>query len=194
MRFIFIVLFFLGYIYTVLPFELDQRKRIPYWLYRYLYEKSQIFPECNEFLKIRKIFIFKSKRKMVLVNRYGITVKKYYISLGRNPVGKKEREWDGKTPEGLYFIDWRNPKSDFYLSLQISYPNFYDRLNAYLKGFNPGSFIMIHGFPNWSFLFPHYQKVLKYTDWTNGCIAVSDEEIKEIWDLVDDLTPVIIKP
>ncbi len=173
-------------------FKTEVRRNIPYWLYWYLKEKGDFF-KADCFLKPDLIVIYKSKRKMLLLKNH-VIVKKYYISLGRNPVGKKEREWDGKTPEGLYYIDWRNRKSDFYLSLKISYPNFEDRLNAFLKGFKPGSLIMIHGFPNWTFLYPDYREILKYSDWTNGCIAVSNEEIKQIWDLVDDFTPVLIKP
>ncbi len=172
----------------------DIRKQYPYWFYKYLLEKENLFSFLDEFLKPVSVFVYKGKRKMLLCNRYGVPIKKFYVSLGRNPAGKKEKEWDGKTPEGFYFIEWRNRFSDFYLSLKISYPNFEDKLNAYVKGYNPGDYVMIHGFPNWAFLYPWYQKILKYTDWTNGCIAVSNEEIKEIWDLVDDFTPIIIKP
>lgn len=194
MRKIFLFLF-TTFLYIQHSYALtDIRKELPYWLYKYLLEKKNYFSFLNDFLKPYSIVVYKSKRKMLLCNKYGIPVKKFYISLGRNPVGRKEREWDGKTPEGFYYIDWRNRFSDFYLSLKISYPNFEDKIIAYINGYNPGSYIMIHGFPNWAFLYPWYQKILKYTDWTNGCIAVSNEEIKEIWDLVDDFTPIVIKP
>ncbi|RMD47283.1 MAG: hypothetical protein D6831_00220 [Aquificota bacterium] len=173
-------------------FKTEIRRHIPFWLYTYL-KKRECFIDLDYFLKPDLIIIYKRKRKLALYKNR-ILVGKYYISLGRNPDGKKEREWDGKTPEGFYYIDWRNEKSDFYLSLKISYPNFEDKLNAYEKGYKPGSLIMIHGFPNWTFLYPDYREFLKYTDWTNGCIAVSNKEVREIWDRVDDFTPVIIKP
>ncbi len=192
MRAILVFLFFfeLAFSYEI---NKDIRNYFPYWFYCYIKEKSTLFKDVEDFLKPDTVVIYKSKRKMLLLKN-GILIKKFYVSLGRNPEGKKERAWDGKTPEGLYYIDWRNRNSDFFLSLKISYPNFEDRINAYIKGYDPGSLIMIHGFPNWTFLYPDYQEFLKYTDWTNGCIAVSNEEIKQIWDLVDDLTPVIIKP
>ncbi|NPA53979.1 MAG: L,D-transpeptidase family protein [Aquificae bacterium] len=171
----------------------DIRHTYPYWFYCYIKDKEALFKDVEDFLKPDSIVIYKSKRKMLLLKN-GILIRKFYVSLGRNPIGKKEKIWDGKTPEGLYYIDWRNRNSSYFLSLKISYPNFEDKINAYVKGYNPGNMIMIHGFPNWSFLYPKYQEVLKYVDWTNGCIAVSNEEMKQIWDLVDDFTPVIIKP
>ncbi len=189
-RIFYVLLFFFFAYGNILK---DVRNEYPHWFYFYLKEKERLFPIVDKFLKPEKILIYKSKRKMLLL-KGDIIIKKYYISLGRNPVGKKEKAWDGKTPEGLYFIEWKNRKSDYCLSLKISYPNFEDTINAYVKGYNPGDMIMIHGFPNWTYLFPDYRRFLKYTDWTNGCIAVSDKEIKEVWDLVDYFTPVIIKP
>ncbi len=176
-----------------LNIERDVRNTYPHWFYWYLKEREAVFKIVEEFLKPDKVVVFKSKRKMLLLKN-GIIIKKFYISLGRNPVGKKEKAWDGRTPEGIYYVEWKNRNSDFFLSLKISYPNFQDKINAYVKGYDPGNWIMIHGFPNWTFLFPDYQEVLKYTDWTNGCIAVSNKEIKEIWDSIDYFTPVIINP
>jgi murein L,D-transpeptidase YafK len=118
-------------------------------------------------------------------------VRKYHVSLGSNPAGAKERQGDGRTPEGLYKIDSRNAYSKYHLSLHVSYPNDADRLRARHLRVSPGGEIMIHGTPNrWrglSFVFAH-------SDWTKGCVAVSDAEIEEIWKLVPNGTVVEIRP
>lgn len=117
-------------------------------------------------------------------------VKEYKIALGSNPIGHKEQEGDGKTPEGQYIISDRNPKSAYHLSLRISYPDEKDKIATARKGISSGGDIMIHGFPN---KVPHilFRVVHSYSDWTAGCIAVTDEEI---WILVQDNTPITIKP
>lgn len=114
----------------------------------------------------------------------------YAISLGAAPKGHKTREGDEKTPEGKYTIDWRNPRSVAHLSLHISYPNQQDLEAAAERGESPGGAIMIHGMLNgWGWLGGLHRR----WDWTNGCIAVTNAEIQEIWSLVPDGTPIEIK-
>lgn len=103
----------------------------------------------------------------------------------------KLREGDGKTPEGIYRISGRNPNSRFYLSLRVSYPSAEDRREAAEKGFSPGGDIMIHGLPNKA---PFLGSAHLLRDWTAGCIAVTNEEIEEIWSMVADGTTIEILP
>jgi murein L,D-transpeptidase YafK len=118
-------------------------------------------------------------------------MKTYRIALGRSPVGKKTREGDRKTPEGCYTIDWRNPGSRFYRSLHISYPNDEDIQQAASQGVSPGGDIMIHGLKNGkSWIGKRHRR----QDWTDGCVAVTNTEMDEIWDAVPDGTPVKIVP
>jgi murein L,D-transpeptidase YafK len=119
------------------------------------------------------------------------TTKTYRIALGRNPFGPKRTEGDGRTPEGNYVLDFRKPRSSFHLAIHISYPNAADRAQAQLRGVSSGGLIMIHGLPNglgW------LGKIYNLIDWTDGCIAVTDSEIEEIWDAVPDGTPISILP
>ncbi len=139
-----------------------------------------------------QVIVYKAERRMDLIDSRGRPLRSYQVSLGKNPVGSKERMGDNKTPEGRYTIDWRNPESAYHLSLRISYPNKADKWRADKQGVNPGGDIFIHGAPNgqgWK-----KWKYNKSRDWTNGCIAVTDAEIREIWNLVPDGTPIIIKP
>jgi len=136
------------------------------------------------------IVVEKSKRRLVLYSQDKI-LKEYRVSLGPNPEGAKTQMGDGKTPEGKYTIDYKNPKSAYHLSLRISYPNAEDQKRAQELGVNPGGLIMIHGLPNqlgW------IGKLQQYKDWTQGCIAVTNAEIEEIWNLVPVGTAVEIKP
>ena len=136
------------------------------------------------------IRVDKSKRRMQLL-RDGDVMRSYHISLGSHPKGHKLKEGDGRTPEGRYRIDWRNPRSKFHKSLHISYPNARDRQAARQHGVSPGGDIMIHGMPNgwgWAWLF------LRPWHWTDGCIAVNDREMEEIWNAVPDGTPIEIQP
>jgi murein L,D-transpeptidase YafK len=106
-------------------------------------------------------------------------------------VGAKERQGDAKTPEGRYVIDWHNPQSKYRRSLHISYPGPADRERAAARGIDPGGDIMIHGLAP---KFAHYGRRHRLFDWTNGCIAVTNEEMDEIWGMVKDGTPIIIYP
>lgn len=127
----------------------------------------------------------KAARRLTLWHQ-GDLLKEYRVALGWNPVGPKEREGDGRTPEGHYRISGRNPASRFHLSLRISYPSAEDRARASAGGYAPGGDIMIHGLP------PGASKM--DGDWTAGCVAVSNAEIEEIWRVVPDGTAVEILP
>lgn len=118
-------------------------------------------------------------------------LKSYRIALGRNPKGHKQREGDSRTPEGRFVIDSRNAASKFHRSLHISYPNEEDRRQARARGVKPGGDIMIHGLPNGM---AAIGKAHRLRDWTDGCIAVTNEEIEEIWRLVPNGTRIEIRP
>lgn len=130
-----------------------------------------------------RIHVDKSERRMQLL-RGGKVLRTYRILLGDAPVGHKRQQGDEKTPEGDYRISGRNPNSRFHLSLRVSYPNDADRKQARKRGVDPGGDIMIHG--GNSVLYPF--------DWTDGCIAVSNKEIEEIWSLVPTGIPIRINP
>ena len=135
------------------------------------------------------VLVDKSERKMWLING-GRKYREYEISLGDRPTGHKEREGDERTPEGDYTIDYRNPESSFHLSLHIDYPREQDLESARKKGVRPGGNIFIHGLPNGAeFMHQRYRG----TDWTDGCIAVGNREIEEIWTLVKDGTAIRIQ-
>ena len=121
----------------------------------------------------------------------GQPIRTFYIALGRSPEGPKEKEGDNKTPEGIYVIDARNINSGYHKALQISYPNIKDIDRAKELGVSPGGKIMIHGIKNG---FGWLGSFHRRRDWTQGCIAVTDDEIDEIWDQVAIGTTVEIKP
>ena len=137
-----------------------------------------------------KVLVYKSERKMVLLKDEKPYLE-YTVSLGDVPEGHKEQMGDEKTPEGLYTIDYRNPKSAYHLSLHINYPSKEDKAHAKELGVNPGGDIFIHGSPNG---YTFSEAVLKVMDWTDGCIALSDEEIEQVWKLVKNGTPIEILP
>lgn len=147
-------------------------------------------PSLQEHFEITQVLVDKGERRLYLLSG-DREVRSYRISLGDNPVGHKLYEGDARTPEGDYTLDWRNPDSDFYKSIHISYPSPKDREQARAWGLDPGGSIMIHGLPNNA-----ADMAFAYVglDWTEGCIAVTNEEIDEIWALVDDGTPIRILP
>lgn len=149
---------------------------------------STVAPEALP--EISRVIVRKGQRKMLLLDSSDKVIKTYGISLGQNPVGHKLREGDGKTPEGRYYINGRNENSKFHLSLRISYPAQQDIRRAKSLGVSPGGDIYIHGRPNDRKVALNSRKV----DWTDGCIAVNDREIREIWQLVPEGTPVDITP
>ncbi len=140
---------------------------------------------------VDRILVVKHERKLYLL-RDGRPVAEFRIALGRNPRGPKIREGDGRTPEGLYFVAGFKPDSDFYKAILISYPNRQDRERARRLGVDPGGAIMIHG------LDPAIDPALRRDhwrfNWTNGCIAVTDEEMDILWRTVRWGTPVEIRP
>ena len=139
---------------------------------------------------IDKILVVKSTRQLHLISR-GEPLKSYRISLGKQPEGAKLREGDKRTPEGLYWLDWRKVSDRFNLALHVSYPNVTDSARARREGVAPGSMIMIHGtpvdedYPEWYFA---------SLDWTDGCIAMKNDDMREVWSLVKDGTLIEIKP
>jgi murein L,D-transpeptidase YafK len=137
-----------------------------------------------------QILIEKSAHRLILI-RTGKSLRVYRISLGKNPIGRKEREGDKKTPEGQYVIDRKIMHSGFHRALHISYPNASDRARAAALGVSPGGDIMIHGLKNGlGWLGPLH----RFSNWTQGCIAVTNPEIEEIWDMVPEGTPIKIVP
>ncbi len=137
-----------------------------------------------------KVLIEKKERRLTLLSK-GELIKAYKIALGGNPVGPKERQGDNKTPEGTYIIDSRNRDSGYHLSLHISYPNEKDKMRAKELGVSPGGDIMIHGIKNGlTWVGASHAEV----DWTKGCIAVTDEEMEEIYKLVPNGTIAEIRP
>ena len=137
-----------------------------------------------------RILVLKSERRLMLLD-HGRLLKTYKIALGSEPAGSKTRQGDHRTPEGLYVFDRRNPRSQFHRALHISYPNAQDRARARRLGVNPGGDIFLHGLPNgWGGL----GSAQRLYDWTDGCIAVTNEEIEEIWRAVPDGTPIEIRP
>lgn len=140
--------------------------------------------------KVDRIVIDKSDRVLTLLHGKQ-TVKRYPVALGAAPKGPKRFEGDHRTPEGVYRIDYRNASSNFHLALRISYPNEADRVRAMDAGLDPGGEIMIHGLKNGQGWLGERHLG---DDWTDGCIAVTNAEIEEIWSLVDLGTPVEIRP
>lgn len=137
-----------------------------------------------------RVLVRKQARKLFLLQQ-GHVIKQYTISLGGAPQGHKIEQGDSRTPQGHYILDWKNSHSRFFLSIHISYPNANDRALAKELGISPGGDIMIHGLPNglgW------LQFIFKGWDWTDGCIAVNNEEMREIWNSVASGTPIDIEP
>jgi murein L,D-transpeptidase YafK len=146
--------------------------------------------QAGEFPVADRVIIEKAARVLHLV-RDGEVFRTFKIALGIRPEGDKLREGDFKTPEGKYILDNRNPNSDFFLSIHVSYPNRVDWNEASALGYDPGGAIMIHGQPN----DPTYSETYYRTqDWTNGCIAVSNSDMIDIWLMTGDNTPIEIKP
>lgn len=140
--------------------------------------------------RVDKVVVNKRQRALVLLRGEQI-IAVYRIALGHEPNGAKMREGDGRTPEGSYVLDHRNPSTRFHLSIHVSYPNEADRTRARDLGVPPGGDIMIHGLPNGLGWLGRLHRLL---DWTNGCIAVTDTEIDEIWQAVPEGTPIEILP
>lgn len=140
--------------------------------------------------KVDKVLVIKSERRLHLLSR-GEILRSYRVSLGKQPNGPKRMQGDKRTPEGFYWIDWRKTSEKYNLSMHISYPNPQDLAHARQKGLPPGDMIMIHGtpvdddYPEWYF---------HTLDWTEGCIALKNDDMREVWSLVRDGTLIEIRP
>ena len=136
------------------------------------------------------ILVIKSEHRLYLLHD-GLPVRSYSIALGLSPVGPKRQEYDFRTPEGRYVIDARRANSRYFRALHVSYPNTDDRKRAAERHVPAGRDIMIHGLPN---VMQKPSSYYRTQDWTNGCIALSNEDVLELWALVHDRIPVEIVP
>ncbi|NOZ91132.1 MAG: L,D-transpeptidase family protein [Epsilonproteobacteria bacterium] len=148
----------------------------------------------GEIIQMADKVIIKKSTHMLYLSANGRIYKKYHISLGLNPIGPKTFEGDMRTPEGVYVLDWRQNSKLYNKSIHISYPNKNDIAKAKELNLSAGGMIMIHGTPsNWS-LSPFGDWLPMLLDWTEGCIAMSNEDIEEVWDMTRDGTPIYILP
>lgn len=169
-------------------------------MWTYLFIGISILPMCKQNTlqlyhvaltsSVDSIVVYKSKREMHVFNNHHL-LKIYKIALGSNPVGKKQFQGDMKTPEGKYSINSKNPQSAYCLNLGISYPNESDKAFAKKNGKSAGGDIKIHGLPNGSGVLG---KAHLLSDWTHGCIAVTNEEIKELYEFVPIGTSIHLYP
>ncbi|WP_019411662.1 L,D-transpeptidase family protein [Pseudomonas psychrophila] len=147
-------------------------------------------PRAGDSKSVDKILVLKSARKLELISD-GKPIRTYRISLGKQPKGPKMREGDKRTPEGLYWVDWRKKSDKFNLAMHINYPNISDAATARREGVNPGSMIMIHGTPDSE---DNPEELFHTLDWTDGCIAMKNYEMREVWNMVKNGTMVEIRP
>lgn len=155
---------------------------------------AQEIEEINKTKPVTTIEVFKQQRQLKLKHHDQI-IRSYPIRLGFNPMGHKQFEGDGKTPEGTYTIDWRNPQSAYYKSLHISYPNPNDLAYAKQRQKSAGGDVMIHGTVTTpATAFPASSTYMPRKNWTLGCIAVTNADMDEIWQLVKNGTQIIIHP
>lgn len=139
--------------------------------------------------RVDRVVVRKAARQLDLM-RGPEVIRSFRVSLGLMPEGHKERAGDFRTPEGRYYLTRRNARSEYFLSIQVSYPNDRDLRHAKVNGWDPGGSIMIHGLPNRMKREPDYYG----RDWTDGCIAVSNSDMVEIWLLTNQNTPIDILP
>jgi len=140
--------------------------------------------------EIDYVLVNKSEKKMYLLSN-GRRIKEYDVAFGDNSTGHKQQEGDERTPEGKYILDYKKSDSSFYKAIHISYPNEEDKKIAKANGINPGGQIMIHG---QKYGLGWLSWLTQQFDWTNGCIAVTNTEMDEIWKLVKSGTPIEIQP
>ncbi|MHC8307168.1 L,D-transpeptidase family protein [Pseudomonas sp. PB3P13] len=147
--------------------------------------------EALEGKVIEKVLVLKSAHQLQLIND-GKPIKTYRISLGKGATkGPKLIEGDKRTPEGFYWLDWRKTSEKFNLSMHISYPNISDSARARREGVEPGGMIMIHGTPDTE---ENPEDLFHTLDWTDGCIAMRNMDMREVWNLVPDGTMIEIRP
>jgi len=136
------------------------------------------------------VIVIKSERKLLLL-RDNVVIETFRVVFGSSPEGHKQVRGDGRTPEGRYVLDYKNPNSKFYKSIHISYPDAADRARAAKAGVDPGDHIMIHGQKNgWRWLSP----LAQFVNWTDGCIALRDDDMDRVWQLIEAGTPIEIRP
>jgi murein L,D-transpeptidase YafK len=147
-------------------------------------------PALNSLPLVDRVVVHKGERRLLLMHG-GNIVRSYHVALGLSPVGQKERSGDFRTPEGTYRLERRNARSDYFLSIKVSYPNETDLKRARARHWETGGSIMIHGLPNY---LRHEPEFYLSHDWTDGCIAVSNADMTEIWMLTPDDVPIDILP
>jgi murein L,D-transpeptidase YafK len=147
-------------------------------------------PPVNTLPLVDRVVVRKGERRLLLMHG-GNIVRSYHVALGLNPIGQKERSGDFRTPEGTYRLDRRNARSDYFLSIKVSYPNEADLKRAHSRHWDTGGSIMIHGLPNY---LKHQPEYYLAHDWTDGCIAVSNADMTEIWMLTPDDVQIDILP
>lgn len=140
--------------------------------------------------EVDSVLVDKSEKKIYLLSE-GKPLKEYDVVFGENPKGHKQQEGDERTPEGKYILDYKKADSSFYKAIHISYPNEEDKARARKIGVDPGGLIMIHGQKNG---FGWLSWLMQWFNWTDGCIAVTNAEMDEIWQLVEVGTPIEIRP
>jgi len=152
--------------------------------------KSSLETDFMVSAKADRVVVLKKERKMILMQG-DYVLRIYRVALGRYPIGHKQQEGDARTPEGSYTLDFKLKDSDFYRAIRVSYPNNQDISYAQERGVEPGGKIMIHGLPN---KVPARRVGHPAIDWTQGCIAVTNREMDEIWGMIDPGTPIEIHP
>jgi len=169
-----------------LPLTMPQRLLILFILQSLLIVATPI----HAIEKADIVTVYKSERILFLM-REGEVLAKFNVTFGAEPIGHKQQQGDEKTPEGPYILDYKNANSAFYKSIHVSYPNAKDRSRARKLGVDPGGDIMIHGQTNdWGWAAP----ISRFFNWTDGCIALSDKDMQQVWESVDSGTPIEIHP
>jgi murein L,D-transpeptidase YafK len=136
------------------------------------------------------VLVIKSERRLYLLQN-GDVFASFRVAFGNNPTGHKEQQGDERTPEGRYLLDHKNPYSDYYKSIHISYPNNEDRQRALKQGVDPGGDIMVHGQRNG---YERWETFTQLVNWTNGCIALKNSDMDFVWEAVKVGTPIEIRP
>ena len=145
-------------------------------------------PVLSADMKADMVVVKKSQYSMTLLKN-GRPIRQYWIALGENPRGPKVRQGDKRTPEGRYLLDYKKDRSNYYKAIHISYPNLDDLHRAKTLGVEPGNMVMVHGQPNRA-----KDKSVQRSNWTDGCIALLNQDMEEFWHLVEPGTPIEIRP
>ena len=150
-----------------------------------------LFPSLAFCTEVADLVVVKKSVAKLYLKKGDAVLKEYKVAFGANPKGHKQQEGDERTPEGRYTLDYKKKDSAFYKAIHISYPNAEDKKRAEALGVNPGGQIMIHGLPNGA---GWLAETIQWFNWTNGCIAVTNQEMDEIWQSVRVGTPIEILP